>query len=111
MVVRRSAAVLLVIAGTALLAGCQSSGEAHYGAAYLGPPAYYNAYYDGFYGPFDGGYWGPDGNVFYYYDGDRYRRDDGHHFRHQPHAGFHHLHWHHGRDDRDHHDRGGDHRR
>jgi len=63
--------------------------------AYYGPPVPYanvdyDAYYDGYYGPFNGGYWGP-GNNFYYWDQghQHYHHDNGGHFRRNGGPGFH----------------------
>ncbi len=50
----------------------------------------YDAYYDGFYGPYSDGYW--DGDGAYWYSTGRGRpfaRDDGHHFQRGPSHGFH----------------------
>jgi hypothetical protein len=45
-------------------------------------PRYYEAYYDGFYGPFVDGYWGRDERFFWYLDPDKvWRRDTAHHFQ------------------------------
>ena len=72
---------------TAGLGGCAEE-------AYYGPPAPYanvdyDAYYDGFYGPFVGGYWGP-GDQFYYWDQGHghYHRDAAGHFQRQGRGGF-----------------------
>lgn len=45
-------------------------------------PRYYEAYYDGFYGPFIDGYWGRDARYFWYLDRNRaWHRDTSHHFQ------------------------------
>jgi hypothetical protein len=45
-------------------------------------PAWYEAYYDGAYGPFRDGYWGRDARYFWYLDKTGvWRRDDRHHFQ------------------------------
>ena len=45
-------------------------------------PRYYEAYYDGFYGPFVDGYWGRDARYFWYLDKNKvWRRDTAHHFQ------------------------------
>lgn len=61
--------------------------------AYVNGPVGYDAYYDGYYGPFHDGYWSNDG-YFYYSDaeGHPYRRDVDHHFRRDQPGGFHPIH-------------------
>jgi len=45
-------------------------------------PRYYEAYYDGFYGPFFDGYWGRDARYFWYLGKDKvWHRDTAHHFQ------------------------------
>jgi hypothetical protein len=45
-------------------------------------PRYYEAYYDGFYGPFIDGYWGRDPRYFWYMDKNKiWHRDIAHHFQ------------------------------
>lgn len=67
----RKTALILVL----LAAGCASQRP--------GPnPRYYEAYYDGFYGPFTDGYWGRDARYFWYMGTDKaWHRDSGHHFQ------------------------------
>ena len=66
--------------------------------AYYGPPAPYadvdyDAYYDGYYGPFSGGYWGPDGSFYYWDKGHgHYHRDGAAHFRRASATGFNQIH-------------------
>ena len=45
-------------------------------------PRYYEAWYDGHYGPFIDGYWGRDERFFWYLDKNKtWRRDTDHHFQ------------------------------
>ena len=87
---RGSLAFTAVLATAALMSGC--AGE--YMAAGGGSdeidvaPQGYNAWYDGYYGPFMNGYWGADGAFYYRIMGGRYLRDDSDHFRRSPAAGF-----------------------
>ena len=74
---------IAAFAAASLLAGC----AAEFG--YGGPVAVgYDAYYDGYYGPFVDGYWA--GNGFFYYldGGGRRHRDTHNHFRHDPSTGY-----------------------
>ena len=70
--------VLIAALGVAAaLSACASDGSS---LTYAGDNQ--NAYYDGFYGPFNGGYWGSAGDFRYFDLGAmRYRRDRQHHFR------------------------------
>lgn len=62
------------------------------GPGFAGGPPVYDAYYDGFYGPFGDGYWGPR-NVYYYRDGrGRFRPDHAGHFRRDAGPGFNAVH-------------------
>ena len=67
----RKAVLLLAL----LAAGCLNQKP--------GPnPKYYEAYYDGFYGPVTDGYWGRDPRYFWYLDKNKvWQRDTRHHFQ------------------------------
>jgi hypothetical protein len=89
---RRLIALAGVLAAAAGLSACA------YDEAYYGPPAVYadmdyEAWYDGFYGPFHGGFWGPGGRFYYWDQAHRhYHRDAGHHFARSDMPGFNSVH-------------------
>jgi len=62
-----------------------------------GPPAAYadldyDAWYDGYCGPFQGGFWAGDGAFWYDDERHHFHRDAGTHFRRQPDVGAHFQH-------------------
>jgi hypothetical protein len=84
---------LMISIGAAalLLSACASDGD-YYRPHYRGAMGY-DAYYDGFYGPFSDGYWGGDG-LFYYRHGffGGYAPDRAGHFHHDMSPGLHDVH-------------------
>jgi hypothetical protein len=87
----RTFALIVSVLAAADLAGCAE----YYDQGPYGPYAgvEYDAFYDGYYGPFNGGYWGPGGYFFYAdRDGRRFHRDQAGHFRHQGGQGFNPIH-------------------
>ena len=68
---------LLFLSALLVVTGCATRGNQR-----LPTPRYYEAYYDGTYGPFIDGYWGRDERFFWYLDKNKvWRRDDKHHFQ------------------------------
>ena len=79
---------------TAGLTACASDYGYGYGGGYgYSRYAYYDGYYDDYYGPVSYGYWGPD-NYFYYSTtvSGPYIRDDAQHFRREAVSGAHRFH-------------------
>jgi uncharacterized protein YceK len=69
--------LLCIALAALLLSGCSTVGRQN-----RVNPRYYEAYYDGQYGPFIDGYWGRDERFFWYKDKvGAWRRDTAHHFQ------------------------------
>jgi hypothetical protein len=73
----------------AMVAALLTVGSAGVAAA----ASYYDAYYDGAYGPFNDGYWGKDGKFWYSTDSSNtvWKSDSGQHFQHDAASGFSHV--------------------
>jgi hypothetical protein len=80
------------LAATLLLAACAYGPPGAAPVQVAGVPDNYEAYYDGFYGPFADGYWGDDANFYFQDSGHHWVRDDGQHFRHAGETGFSRVH-------------------
>jgi hypothetical protein len=84
--------LISLCAGAAMMLSACADDSGLYRPHYRGAVDY-DAYYDGFYGPFNDGYWAP-GGVYYYRNGPRgfYHPDQGMHFHHEGGAGMNAVH-------------------
>ncbi len=96
---KKLASVALVAAAAVSMTACADT----YGHRdhYASVGVYADGYYDGFYGPIDTGYWGDDGAFMYRGSDQQFHRDDSGHFRKDTAQGYHTVHTHADRPDKD----------